>query len=76
MAYLATRPDTAATTWRGRAVHLTELQTRYSRQESDDPDRRWERGEQRCLANTSFDWQLADIRLTADPERRSPGGTT
>ena len=69
LAFLATQPDTAATTSRSQAVDLVSLQTQYgakglSTQIID------ESGAGRdALTNTYYDWQLGGVLLAADPAR-------
>lgn len=67
VAFLATRPDTAATASRAQAVTLKSLQTQYGAKgltteiidESGAPAD--------ALLNTYYDWQLGDVRLLPDP---------
>jgi hypothetical protein len=67
VAFLATRPDTAATASRAQAVTLKSLQTQYGGKgltteiidESGAPAD--------ALLNTYYDWQLGDVRLLPDP---------
>lgn len=69
LAFLATQPDTAATTARSQAVDLVSLQTQYGAKGLTTQIIDESGAGRDALTNTYYDWQLGGVLLAADPAR-------
>jgi hypothetical protein len=69
LVFLATQPDTAAGPSRSQAVEVGSLMNQYGGRGLTAEIVDESGAAKNALINTYYDWQLRDIRLTADPGR-------